>query len=407
MNIKFRKLLLTSATSALLILITAVTCLNKVSASDGICGNASIHLPFTDAAGSAFFCAIAEAYFTGITNGTSPTTFSPSTAVSREQMSAFVTRTLDKSLTRSSERAALNHFSTPYFLADGLIVNTGPNPQSVLSDGADLWVANSANAMVERISATDGQVSALYGGATNAQGVLLAKGLVFVTGNQIPGVLYTVDPTELLGGQATKVSNTLGNYPNGIAFDGGRVWTANAGFPGQGSVSVISWDSFGNAQVSTVTAGFSHLYGMLFDGANIWVTDTGDSTLKKLSPFDASVEQTISVGLQPRNPVFDGTNIWVPNQNSNSVTVVRASTGAVLATLVDPGMNNPQTAAFDGERILVTHQDGVMIWKASDLTPLGNHTLGPYQDAADVYGACSDGRDFWVTRRTANQLIRF
>jgi DNA-binding beta-propeller fold protein YncE len=152
--------------------------------------------------------------------------------------------------------------------------------------------------MVERIGATDGKVSALYAG-DNAQGCCLLKDWS-CDWDQIPGVLYTVDPTELLGGPATKVSDKLGNHPNGIVFDGGRVWTANAGFPGQGSVSVISWDPFGNAQVSTVKAGFSHLYGMIFDGTNIWVTDTGDSTLKRLSLINASVEQTISVGLSPQ-----------------------------------------------------------------------------------------------------------
>jgi hypothetical protein len=107
---------LTSAASALLILITAVSSLNKVSASAGTCGNAPINLPFTDVAGSTFFAR--QFHFTGITNGTSATTFTPSRG-SREQMSAFVTRTLDGAAARSSERAALNQFSTPT-LADGL-----------------------------------------------------------------------------------------------------------------------------------------------------------------------------------------------------------------------------------------------------------------------------------------------
>lgn len=51
-------------------------------------------------------------------------------------------------------------------------------------------------------------------------------------------------------------------------------------------------------------------------------------------------------------------SIWVPNFGSNVVTVVRASTGAVLATLTGNGLNGPFTAAFDGERIIVTTSPG-------------------------------------------------
>src|SRR6478672_294590 len=67
-------------------------------------------LPFTDT-GSTTFCAqIAEAYYSGLSNGTTATSYSPSAVVNREQMAAFVTRTLDQSLLRGSRRAALNQW---------------------------------------------------------------------------------------------------------------------------------------------------------------------------------------------------------------------------------------------------------------------------------------------------------
>ena len=37
----------------------------------------------------------------------------------------------------------------------------------------------------------------------------------------------------------------------------------------------------------------------------------------------------------------------------HSVSVVRASNGAVLATLTGNGLSNPMVAAFDGQRVLV------------------------------------------------------
>jgi DNA-binding beta-propeller fold protein YncE len=86
----------------------------------------------------------------------------------------------------------------------------------------------------------------------------------------------------------------------------------------------------------------------------------------------------------------------VPNQSTNTVTVVRASSGIVLATLTGNGLNQPVTAAFDGERILVTNFGGnsVSLWKAADLSPLGSVSTGA---STRPTGACSDGLNFWIT----------
>ncbi|HSE98419.1 MAG TPA: hypothetical protein VLD57_09165 [Blastocatellia bacterium] len=73
----------------------------------GVCGGSTVTIPFTDVAPSnIFFCSIASAFFSGLTNGTSATTYSPSQDVPCEQMAAFVSRTLDQSLRRGSRRTA-------------------------------------------------------------------------------------------------------------------------------------------------------------------------------------------------------------------------------------------------------------------------------------------------------------
>src|SRR5215210_1042300 len=67
----------------------------------GTCSGASVTLPFTDVAGSnIFFCSIAAAYFSGLTGGVTATTYEPDTVVSRQQMAAFVSRTLNQSVKR-------------------------------------------------------------------------------------------------------------------------------------------------------------------------------------------------------------------------------------------------------------------------------------------------------------------
>jgi hypothetical protein len=371
-----------------------------IRADTGICEGASITLPFTDvSSGSVFFCSIAEAYFSALTNGTSPTTYSPSANVTREQMAAFITRTMDQSLTRGSRRAALDHFWNANALAGGPLV--GASPRLVKSDGADLWVAIFGDNAVARVRASDGKLLGTWTGATNAYGVLVVGSDVFVTGRTNPGSLYRIDPSAAPGA-VTPFSFTLGANPAGIAYDGNNIWTANVGTGvGTGSVSRVS---LSGDPTFTVSTDFSQPIGILYDGASLWVTDTGDGTLKKLdSSF--GVIQTVIVGANPQFPVFDGTNIWVPNIGDNTVTVVRASTGVVLATLSGNGLDSPRSAAFDGERILVTSSVfSVSMWKATDLSPLGSFSLG---GSESPFGACSDGLNFWITQTGNGRLVRF
>src|SRR5436190_13841379 len=148
-------------------------------ADTGSCGGQSTTLPFTDVMSNPFFCQIAEAFFSGITNGTTPTTYGPSTNVTRDQMAAFITRTQDAALRRGSPRAALQQFSNtdPRYLPvfGGLgTTSVGTDPRFVQSDGKDLWVTNHGSNTVSRVRASDGMLLATYTGATGASGVLVA-----------------------------------------------------------------------------------------------------------------------------------------------------------------------------------------------------------------------------------------
>jgi len=91
---------------------------------------------------------------------------------------------------------------------------------------------------------------------------------------------------------------------------------------------------------------------------------------------------------------------------SNTVTVVSASREIVLATLNGNGLNGPTSAAFDGQRILITNisGDSVSLWKADSLTQLGTFPTGA---GSAPLGSCSDGTDFWVTLQGTSRLARF
>ena len=189
----------------------------------------------------------------------------------------------------------------------------------------------------------------------------------------------------------TTVASNVGITP--ASFDGARIWTANTGGPG--SVSIVTpgddpWSA--DRRLLSPT-------GILNDAANVWVTDQTAGTLLKLDSVGV-ILQTVTVGASPLFPVFDGANIWVPNRNSDTVSVVRVATGAVLATLTGNGIGGPASAAFDGERVLVTQVPGkaVSLWKAADLTPLGS--VSPVTPSAR-----SGGLNFWSA--FSRQLARF
>jgi len=128
----------------------------------------------------------------------------------------------------------------------------------------------------------------------------------------------------------------------------------------------------------------------------------------KLETTTFAILQMVNVGALPQSPAFDGANIWVPNQGDNSITVVQASTGSVVATIAQDAsnqLNGPTGASFDGERVLVTNQSGnsVTVFKAADLSFIANVSTG---SGTEPVGACNDGINFWVPLSATSNLLR-
>ena len=368
--------------------------LGTASALLGNCG------PFTDVAADAFCPFVLEIFYLGITTGTTATTYDPTANVTRLQMAAFLSRTVDGVLKRGSRRAILDQFWTTQNSTVLGITTVGAGPRLLHSDGADIWVANT-DGTVSRVRGSDGKLLETWTGATQADVVRVAMGKVFVTGFTSPGSLYRIDPSQAAGA-VTTVASSIGNGPAGIAFDGARLWTSNIL---GASVSIVTPGATIPWTVTTVASGFGTPTDAMFDGNNIWISDSTAGTILKLDA-NGAILQTVTTGAGPNGIIFDGNNVWVANFNASTVSVVRASNGAVLATLTGNGLNGPGTPAFDGQRVLVTNISGnsVSLWKAADLTTLGNFSTGP---ATSPEGACSDGTSFWITLNAVNKLARF
>jgi hypothetical protein len=82
------------------------------------------------------------------------------------------------------------------------------------------------------------------------------------------------------------------------------------------------------------------------------VANNGDNTVTKLRSSDGVVLGTFPAGIFPAEMVFDGANIWVTNQNSTQLVELRASDGALLGTFLPGGF--PSHLAFDGTNVWAT-----------------------------------------------------
>jgi DNA-binding beta-propeller fold protein YncE len=362
--------------------------------------------PFADVAASDAFCpAIQQLHAMGLTAGINPgVAFGPLAPVTRQVLAAILARA-DRPAGASpgSRRAALGRFWTTrggqYAQGYGL-TTVGDGPVAVKSDGVDVWVANQNAGSVTRVRASDGAVVGTWTGIPLARSVLVAMGRVFVLSGGSPSQLWEIDPRDGFFAFHVPVA-TLGSFAAGMTFDGGRIWVANSG----GTLSIATP---GSPWTVASVPGFSQPDAMLFDGKHVWVTDVGAGTLLELDAAGGVLE-TVNVGSAPARPAFDGTNIWVPrNVSPGHLVIVRAATATILADLTDNVAGNPIAAAFDGERILLTHYylGAVTLWNAADRAFLGQYTVGSGVSSGP-FAACSDGIDFWVALGTDDKLARF
>ena len=150
------------------------------SALLGSCG------PFTDAAADAFCPFVLEIFYLGITTGTTATTFDPTANVTRLQMAAFLSRTVDGALKRGSRRAALDQFWTTQNATVLGLTTVGTVP-FVASPTARISGSRTADGTVSRVRASDGRLLETWTGAAGAVGVLVGDGPDPRDGAAMPG----------------------------------------------------------------------------------------------------------------------------------------------------------------------------------------------------------------------------
>src|SRR5438132_6035367 len=120
-------------------------------------------------------------------------------------------------------------------------------------------------------------------------------------------------------------------------------------------------------------------YGIVFDGANVWVASYTSNLITEFRASDGAVLRTITVALSPYFLTYDGTNIWATTYTTgNSILKIRASDGALLGTYT--AGRGPIAIAFDGTSIWVSNANDDTI---SKLRPSDGAILGTFAVALD------------------------
>src|SRR5215469_11247788 len=144
----------------------------------------------------------------------------------------------------------------------------------------------------------------------------------------------------------------VGSLPTAVAFDGANLWVTNANDSTVTKVRASDGTVLGTFNTGSAPS------GVAFDGGNIWVANGGGgfgTTVTKLRASDGSTLGTFSVGHYPSAAAFDGANIWVTNYGDGTVTRLRASDGACVATCTFGVGLAPLGVAFDGASIWVAN----------------------------------------------------
>jgi len=173
----------------------------------------------------------------------------------------------------------------------------------------------------------------------------------------------------------------------GLAFDGVNLWMAAQ------NGKVVKLRVSDRTIQGTFSAG-SAAGAILYDGANLWVTNS--ATVTRLD-LNGTVTGTFSVGSNPASLVFDGSSLWVSNSGSNNVMKIRPSDGAILGTFA---VNQPGALLYDGSSIWIANSSaGFTKLRASD-----GAALGTVSTPAQVLAMAFDGQN--VFGSGASQMFK-
>jgi hypothetical protein len=265
----------------------------------------------------------------------------------------------------------------------GTVISTtgiGTTPDSMVYDGANVWVTNYNSGTVSVVS-SGGQLLAtipipgattLPGAPSNPEGMAFDGHYVWVA-NQYDHVAK-IDATSY----AVVGNYAVGRAPQAVAYDGTYIWVANGNSNAVWTLDPATGQPAGGHAYRT---GY-YPTDLLYDGTNMWVSNgfppsSGTGSVLRIRASDGGNQATFAAGLEVRGLGYDGTSIWACNSISNTVSRLRTPNVALMGTF--PTGAGPRAVAFDGSKIWIANssQNTVTIIVPPEFEAANTRALGP------------------------------
>ena len=261
-------------------------------------------------------------------------------------------------------------------------VTVGSFPFGVAFDGSHMWVANFVSSTVSKIDTSTNSVVATVNTQLGPIGVAFDGSHVWVT-NSASDSVTKIDPAT---NAATNLAMATSATKGGIVAAGGYIWVVNSS-----ADTVSRIDPSDNSVTTPITVG-DDPQGIAWDGTHLWVTNGNSSSVSKVDPANPSVVTAVAVGTTPRGVAFDGEHIWVANFDSDSVSKIEPTSATVVATVAITG--GPGAIAFDGVALWITSEttDSVVAVDPSTATVIDTVSVGDTPARLAF-----DGTSLWIT----------
>jgi glutamine cyclotransferase len=276
----------------------------------------------------------------------------------------------------------------------------GDQPRALLFDGQALWVANTFDNTLTKLSASDCAASDC--GRTlgtfpvdSLPSALAFDGRNLWVASSLQQTLSVIDPTS-----GTAVANyQLKHVPTALLWADSAMWVAN---DIAGTVSKVSPDG----QVQADAAVGQGPVGLAFDGSSLWVIDKSDRQLVRLDPVSAQVQDRVSLDGEPTAIAFDGSSLWVALSDLGQLEQRDPSdpTSVQRVDLKTP----PLAMVFDGANLWAAAPEAGKVFRIDPKTRQVTDTISVagYPVALEA-AACGQGcLDVWTANQSSDSVSR-
>ncbi|MGZ3810415.1 MAG: YVTN family beta-propeller repeat protein [Mucilaginibacter sp.] len=225
--------------------------------------------------------------------------------------------------------------------------------------------------------------------------------------SQTLAVTATINPSLIINSVPNQTVNN-GAFTTAISFTGSATaafdWVNDQpgiGMPASGSGDIAAFKAV-NTGGSTITATIT---ATPVPAVFAYVANAGANTVSVIKTSTNAIVATIPVGTQPEGVCVsaDGTRVYVSNTGSNSVSVINTATNAVVSSIpVGPGLYGI-TVSPDGSSVYVISgaNSSVYVINTATNTVVANIQVGSVPLAVCV---SPDGSKVYVSNHVSNSI---